>query len=37
MATIGGDVNHVIKEITSEIDLFGSIMHQKVIENEFNR
>ena len=34
MATIGGDVT---KEITSEVDLFGSIMQQNVIENEFNR
>ena len=34
MATIGGDVT---EEITSEVDLFGSIMQQNVIENEFNR
>ena len=34
MATIGGDVT---EEITSEVDLFGSIMQQNVIENELNR
>ena len=34
MATIGGDVT---EEITSEVDLFGSIMQQNIIENEFNR
>ena len=34
MATIGG---HVTEEIPSEVDLFGSIMQQNVIENEFNR
>ena len=34
MATIGGDVT---EEITSELDRFGSIMQQNVIENEFNR
>ena len=34
MATIGGDVT---EKITSEVDLFGSIMQQNVIENEFNR
>ena len=34
MATIGGDV---AKQITSDVDLFGSMMQQKVIENEFNR
>ena len=34
MATMAGDVT---KEITSEVDLFGSIMQQNVIENEFNR
>ena len=34
MATIGVDV---MEEITSEVDLFGLIMHQNVIENEFNR
>ena len=34
MATIGGDVT---EQITSEVDLFGSIMQQNVIENEFNR
>ena len=33
MATIGGDVT---EQITSEDDLFGSIMQQNVIENEFN-
>ena len=33
MATIGGDVT---EQITSEVDLFGSIMQQNVIENEFN-
>ena len=34
MATIGGDVT---VQITSEVDLFGSIMQQNVIDNEFNR
>ena len=34
MATMGGDVT---KEISSEVDLFGSIMQQNIIENEFNR
>ena len=34
MVTIGGDVR---EEITSEVDLLGSIMQQNVIENEFNR
>ena len=34
MAIIGGDVT---EEITSEVDLFGSIMQQNVMENEFNR
>ena len=34
MVTIGGDVK---EEITSEVDLFGSIMQQNIIENEFNR
>ena len=34
MATIGGDVT---EQISSEVDLFGSIMKQNVIENEFNR
>ena len=34
MATIENDVK---EEITSEMDLFGSIMQQNVIENEFNR
>ena len=34
MATIGEDVT---EQITSEVDLFGSIMQQNVIENEFNR
>ena len=33
MATIVGDVK---EKITSEVDLFGSIMHQNVIENELN-
>ena len=34
IAIIGGDVT---KQITSEVDLFKSIMQQNVIENEFNR
>ena len=34
MATIGGDVT---EQITSEVDLFGLMMQQNVIENEFNR
>ena len=34
MATIGGDVT---EQITSEVDLFGSIMQQNVSEKEFNR
>ena len=34
MATIGGDVT---EQITSKVDLFGSMMQQNVIENEFNR
>ena len=34
MATIGGDVT---EQITSEVDLFGSIMQQNVIENKLNR
>ena len=34
MSTIGGDVT---QQITSEVDLFGSIMQQNVIENEFIR
>ena len=34
MATIGYDVT---EQITSEVDLLGSIMQQSVIENEFNR
>ena len=34
MATMGGDVT---EEITSKVDLFGSIMQQNIIENEFNR
>ena len=34
MATMGGDVT---EKITSEIDLFGSIMQQNIIENKFNR
>ena len=33
MATIGSDVT---EKITSEVDLFGSIMQQNDIENEFN-
>ena len=33
MAIIGGDGT---KQITSEVDQFGSIMQQNVIENEFN-
>ena len=33
MATIGGDVT---EEITSEVDLFHSIMQQNIIDNEFN-
>ena len=33
-ATIVGDF---MEEITIEVDLFGSIMQQNVIENEFNR
>ena len=34
MTTIGGDVT---EQITSKVDLFGSIMQQNIIENEFNR
>ena len=34
METIGGDVT---EQITSEVNLFGSIMKQNVIENKFNR
>ena len=34
MSTIGSDVT---EQITSEVDLFGSIMQQNVIKNEFNR
>ena len=34
MATIGGDVT---EEIISEVNLFGSMMQQKVIKNEINR
>ena len=34
MATIGNDVTNFI---TSEVDLFGSMMQQNVIRNEFNR
>ena len=34
MATMGGDLT---KEFISEVDLFGSIMQENVIENEFNR
>ena len=33
MATIEGDVT---EQITSEVDIFRSIMQQNVIENEFN-
>ena len=33
MSTIGDDVT---EQISSEVDLFGSIMQQNVIENEFN-
>ena len=34
MAIIGGDLT---EQITSEVDLFKSIMQQNVTENEFNR
>ena len=34
MATIGGNVT---EQLTSEVDLFGSIMQQNVIKNKFNR
>ena len=34
MATIGGDVT---EQISTEVDIFGSIMQQNVIDNEFNR
>ena len=34
MASIRGDVT---KEITSKVDLFGSIMQQNIIENELTR
>ena len=34
MATMGGKV---IEELTSEMDIFGSIMQHNIIENEFNR
>ena len=34
MATIGGNVT---QQITSEVNLFGSVMQQNVIEKEFNR
>ena len=34
MATMGIEAT---EEITSEFDLFGSIMQQNIIENEFNR
>ena len=34
MAIIGGDVTELI---TSEVDLFKSIILQNVIENKFNR
>ena len=33
MVTIEGDVT---EQITSEVDIFGSIMQQNVIDNEFN-
>ena len=33
MAIIRGDVT---EQITSEVDLFESIMQQNIIENEFN-
>ena len=33
MANIGGDVT---EQITSDVDLFWSIMKQNVIENEFS-
>ena len=33
MAAIGGNV---LEQITSEVDLFGSIMQKNVIENTFN-
>ena len=33
MATMGGDVT---EEITREVNLFGSIMQQNIIENKFN-
>ena len=33
MATIGGDVT---KQITSEVDLFRSLMQQNINENKFN-
>ena len=34
MGTIENDVT---EQITSEVDLFGSIIHHNVIENKFNR
>ena len=34
MATIGGELT---EQLSSEVDLFGSMMLQNVIENEFNR
>ena len=34
MAVIGGDV---MEPIISEVDWFGSIIQQNVIENDFNR
>ena len=34
MAIIGGDVK---EQIINEVNLFGSIMQQNIIENKFNR
>ena len=34
MATMG---SNVMEEITGEVDLFGSIMQQNIIDNKFNR
>ena len=34
MAKIGGDIT---EQITSKVDLFGSIMQQNVMKNKFNR
>ena len=33
MANIGGNVT---EQITNKVNIFGSIMHQNAIENEFN-